>query len=66
LVSIGPCLQYIILTFFAASHGGGDCELTPSSEPCRLAASDAAVYNGASSGICNVVGAFVALGLGSY
>lgn len=63
-VAIGPSVQYIILTFFAASHGGGDCELTPASSPCRKAATDAAFYGGVSSGICTGAGALLALTLG--
>jgi len=64
--SIGLCAQYIILTFFALGHGGGDCELTPDSQPCRQAASDLASYSGSTSGICGIIAALSALALGSY
>mmetsp|Transcript_80491 Transcript_80491/g.239882 ORF Transcript_80491/g.239882 Transcript_80491/m.239882 type:complete len:470 (-) Transcript_80491:87-1496(-) len=50
---VGPLLQYVVLTFFAASHGGGDCMSAPKSEPCRLAAGDMTTYH-------SIVGVFVA------
>eukprot|EP00933_Yihiella_yeosuensis_P061936 TRINITY_DN64813_c0_g1_i1.p1 TRINITY_DN64813_c0_g1~~TRINITY_DN64813_c0_g1_i1.p1 ORF type:complete len:475 (-),score=43.71 TRINITY_DN64813_c0_g1_i1:48-1472(-) len=65
-VLMAPIVPYLLLTFFAASHGGGNCELTPSSAPCQKAASDAAIYNGVSSGVCSFAAAVWALGLGSY
>lgn len=60
------CAQYITLTFFASRHGGGDCQATPSSEACRQASSDVALYSGISNGFCNAAGALFAMGLGSY
>lgn len=64
--TILPSVPYIVNTFFAAAHGGGDCEKTPKSEPCRMGAVDAAFYHGWSNAISNVFAMFLALGYGSY
>lgn len=63
---VAPSIQFVILTFFAAWHGGDDCELTPSSEPCRRAAANFAVYRGVSMGISGLLGFGTALIFGSY
>lgn len=63
---VAPSIQFVILTFFAQRHGGGDCELTPSSKPCRQAAADFAVYRGISIGIAAIFQWGAALLLGSY
>jgi len=63
---VGPSLPYIVNTFFAARHGGGDCEDTPSSDPCRRGAADATLYHGVSGGISKSVAWLLALGLGSW
>lgn len=64
-ISIVPISQYIMLSFFAARHGGGDCDMIPSSKPCCESASDLALYQSVSSGTLNVVGAYFAVALGS-
>ncbi|CAE7870106.1 Tetracycline resistance protein, class A [Symbiodinium microadriaticum] len=62
---IGPCVPYIIGTFFAAQYGGGDCEVNPSSEPCRRAATFAALVFGWSNAAANLVAMLLAVCLGS-
>merc|ERR1740121_2084321 len=41
---VGPLFQYVVLTFFASYHGGGDCMQDPKSDPCRKAAADMTIY----------------------
>mmetsp|Transcript_45690 Transcript_45690/g.82634 ORF Transcript_45690/g.82634 Transcript_45690/m.82634 type:complete len:500 (-) Transcript_45690:219-1718(-) len=57
-------MQYVTLTFFAQNHGGGDCELTPSSPACAQAASDATVYASIVTPLCNVVSIYATVYLG--
>jgi MFS family permease len=54
------------LTFFAGKYGGGDCQLTPKSDACRRASSDAAVYHGVAGAISHSVAWLFALMLGSF
>ncbi|CAE7202810.1 tetA [Symbiodinium natans] len=62
---IGPSVPYIVGTFFAAKYGGGDCEAHPSSDPCRRAATFAALVFGWSNAAANLVAMLVAVCLGS-
>lgn len=66
LASTSLVFQYMVLDFFAERHGGGGCDKSPSSDPCREASSDAAVYYGVAGGITSCTGWFMALSLGSY
>lgn len=58
--------QYIMITFFAQNHGGGDCEVTPSSDSCRKGAADLAFYMGLSAGLSRGVAWISTLGLGVW
>lgn len=62
----GPSTQFVKLTFFAAGHGGGDCQVTPSSDACRKASSDAAVYHGVAGALSHSIAWLFALMLGSF
>jgi len=63
---VGPSVQFIVLSFFAAPHGGGDCNAMPESKPCRQAASDAAAYHGTAYFLTSGLEFCTALTLGSY
>lgn len=57
--------QYITLTFFAEKYGGGDCEVSPSSEPCHLASADVAAWRGLSGAVSSSVSWIFAIVAGS-
>jgi MFS family permease len=61
-----PSTQFVKLSFFATKYGGGDCQRTPSSDACRRASSDAAVYHGIAGAISHSVAWLFALMLGSF
>lgn len=61
-----PSVQFIQLSFFAEGHGGGDCANAPSSDPCRQASSDNALYHGVAGAIAHSFAWLSALVLGSY
>jgi len=63
---IAPSAQFIMLSFFASRHGGGDCEASPSLEPCRRGASDLAFYKGVSNCLSHGLGWTFALLTGSW
>lgn len=65
---IGPSIQYIVNSFFAANHSDHpvDCEAHPKSAPCRQGAVDSAFYHGWADSISAVLATGLALHLGSY
>lgn len=63
--TVAPAAPYIVNTFFAATHGGGDCEAVPDSDPCRQGAADAAFFRGYSSAVADIIGMLTAVNLGS-
>lgn len=63
---IGPSVLYVINSFFASWHGGGDCELTPNSDACRQGSTDAALYHGVTGAATHTVGWLCAVSMGSF
>mmetsp|Transcript_66491 Transcript_66491/g.187296 ORF Transcript_66491/g.187296 Transcript_66491/m.187296 type:complete len:463 (+) Transcript_66491:75-1463(+) len=63
--TVAPAAPYIVNTFFAATHGGGDCEAAPDSDACRQGAADAAFFRGCSSAVADNIGMLTAVNLGS-
>eukprot|EP00929_Paragymnodinium_shiwhaense_P039985 TRINITY_DN20918_c0_g1_i1.p1 TRINITY_DN20918_c0_g1~~TRINITY_DN20918_c0_g1_i1.p1 ORF type:complete len:506 (-),score=72.09 TRINITY_DN20918_c0_g1_i1:443-1960(-) len=63
---MGPSIPYIQNSFFAQNHGGGDCFEDPECSACRMGAADAALYEGWSGTIANVIAIFFALANGTH
>lgn len=64
-VAVAPNARYIILTFFAAGYGGGDCLTDPKSQACRRASGDSALYNALCSCLAGALSVLTSLTLGS-